>query len=193
MITLRESLFLAKGTERSVYTHPDNSNLCVKVNHSEVSRQQQQQEEKYLKFLIKKGRLPCRPLPQYYGSLETNLGKGLVFEKISNYNKSNCEDIKSFIEKNRGNLEIHKQLKNALVHFKSDLLSNFIIVRDLTMRNILVQHIEEDKFVLTLIDGFGNSDFIPLANYSSWYAALKIERRWERFERKILLLMKPNQ
>jgi hypothetical protein len=35
------------------------------------------------------------------------------------------------------------------------------------------------------VDNVGNSDFLPLSNYSGLLARLKIKRKWRRFEQLI--------
>lgn len=58
--------------------------------------------------------------------------------------------------------------------------------------NMLVKKCGEE-LKLIMIDGIGNSDFIPLANYIDWYAQKKIQRRWTRFEKKLLQYIHENK
>lgn len=187
MIKLTEDLFIAKGTERACYRHPTDSSRCIKVSHSGINKQQQQ-EIAYLNFLLKKNKFPCDFLPNFFGSIETNQGEGLVFERIYNEDGSAIESLRIFI-KNHGYSE---QLTKALAQLKFSLLKHNIIVRDLNINNVLVKKIGTD-LKLIMIDGIGNSDFIPLANYIDWYAQKKIQRRWARFENKLLQYIQENK
>lgn len=180
MIKLTSDLFIAKGTERNCYIHPNESKLCVKVSHSHVKKQHNQ-ELSYINFLLKKNKLPCDFFPNFYGTIETNQGEGLVFERIYNEDGSTIENLKLFIKHNG----FSEQLENALIYLKSALLKQNIIVRDLRMINVLVKKID-NEIKLIIVDGIGNSDFIPLANYVDWYSQKKIQRHWARFEKNII-------
>lgn len=180
MIKLTSNLFIAKGTERMCFIHPDNPKLCIKVSDVGIKKQHKQ-ELTYLNFLLKKGKLPCDILPKFYGALKTDKGEGLVFERIYNEDETKIESLKTFISK----YPQHHQIETELDYLKSSLLKYKIIVRDLNMNNVLVK-VSAGNIKLILIDGFGNSDFIPLANYSDWYATRKIHRRWNRFEKSVL-------
>ena len=50
---------------------------------------------------------------------------------------------------------------------------------------MLWQKSESGDEKLFIIDGVGNSDFIPLTNYISVLRLMKISRKWNRFERQL--------
>jgi hypothetical protein len=35
------------------------------------------------------------------------------------------------------------------------------------------------------VDNIGNSDFLPIADYSAFFARRKIQRKWRRFEQSM--------
>ena len=187
MLELTDALIIGKGTERTCYIHPENALLCIKINHSQRNKQSQK-EIAYCELLKKQGRLPCKSIPQFYGTVLTNLGQGSVFDRVKNYNNeaslSLAEALPLLTEKN-DETSLSKIL-TALGELKQDLLNHCILVRDLTLKNIYIQNFDEEKLNLVLVDGFGNSDFIPIASYLKSYATLKIKRRWRRLEQKFL-------
>lgn len=186
MLELGNALILGKGTERTCYMHPEDDALCIKINHSTLNKQSRK-EIKYCELLNKQGKFPCQGIPQYYGSVTTNLGQDTVFERIRNYNgdkvKSLAETLTMLIEKN--DTATLTRIMNGLNELKQDLLKQHILVRGLNLNNIHVQHLDQENSKLVLVDCFGNADFIPLANFSNSYARLKIQRKWKRLEAKI--------
>ena len=55
----------------------------------------------------------------------------------------------------------------------------------LKTKNILFQQDTRSSGKLVIVDNVGNSDFIPIANYSAVLARRKIRRKWLRFEADI--------
>jgi hypothetical protein len=76
-------------------------------------------------------------------------------------------------------------LRAALDQLKAYLLENRIITMTLKAKNILFQLMNAESGKLVIVDNIGNSDFIPLANYSGRLARWKIRRKWRRFERSL--------
>jgi hypothetical protein len=53
-------------------------------------------------------------------------------------------------------------------------------------KNILFRLDGPDSGTLVIVDNIGNSDFVPLADYSAALARRKIRRKWRRFEASLL-------
>jgi hypothetical protein len=189
MLELTDSLIIGKGSERACYIHPEDALLCVKVSHSKLTKQTRK-EIKYCELLLRQGKLPCQGLPRYLGTVQTSLGQGTIFERIKNYDGQACLSLHEAFPllKARQDQTSLKQIIDGLAKLKEQLLGNHILVRDLTLKNIFIQYIDENHLQLILIDGFGNSDFIPIANYLNFYAELKLKRKWQRLENVILTI-----
>jgi len=187
MLELTDAIIIGKGTERICYIHPKDSSLCVKINHSQENKQSKK-EVAYCEMLITQGKLPCKSIPQFHGTVTTNLGQGIVFERVKNFNneavQSLADALPVLVEVN--DITTLSKILTALDELKNDLLNHCILVRDLTLKNIYIKHLEHDEIKLMLVDGFGNSDFIPIANYVKIYARLKINKRFKRLKKKIL-------
>ena len=82
-IILSDDLYLSRGMHKWVYYHPHNHSLCIKIpytpNDIDLSR-----ELRYRKILHSQNKT-ISLLPKYYGEINTNLGKGYIFERIQDY------------------------------------------------------------------------------------------------------------
>ena len=74
---------------------------------------------------------------------------------------------------------------NELAILKNYLLDQAIIMRDLKDDNLLLQRLSDEQNRLVIIDGVGNNEFIPLSELISVFTSMKIDRKWEKFRRKL--------
>jgi len=186
MINIDKSSLIGKGNHREVYRHPENDNLCIKVVVDGSSESRQELREKsYYKHLENRG-ASWDMIPKYYGEIMTNLGMGSVFDLVSDHDGSVSKTLEYYTASNEITEEHYDSLKDSCYLLKDYLLKNRIITKTIAARNIVCQKNESGIFKLSLIDNIGNLDLIPLSNYIRILAKLKINRRWERFERNIL-------
>lgn len=150
-ICLSDKLFIAMGAHKAVYRHPSDSRYCIKVTFTfrdtDIER-----ELLYRKALeIRKKKLSL--LPEYFGSVETNLGPGHVFEYIVDYDNQPSFELKSVFEKNL----------------------------DVDPSNFMVQRISADRFTFKVVDNIGSPVMVPLAYYFDFVAERRIAKYWNRF------------
>ena len=184
MINLDKSRLVGKGLHREVYTHPENNNLCIKVvvhGNADESRR----EKEYYR-LLEKRRIVWDMIPRYHGDIETNLGPGSVFDLVLDYNDAVSKTLGYYLSSNERTREYYSCLSNALDLLKDYLLQHRIITMTLKPKNIVCQKMVSGKFRLFVVDNIGNSDFIPICNYSSYLAKKKILRKWQHFEHRML-------
>ena len=86
MIELDKEFLLAEGGERLVYIHPNDNNKVIKILKKGLNKHnfQNKLEFKYYNFLTKKNR-DFSNITKCFGYVDTNLGKGLVFERVIDY------------------------------------------------------------------------------------------------------------
>ena len=60
-------------------------------------------------------------------------------------------------------------------------------------KNISCKKMDSGSFRLFVVDNIGNSDFIPICNYSKYFAKKKILRKWKHFEDSMLNTYKRNK
>ena len=80
-------------------------------------------------------------------------------------------------------------LYNFLNELKQEMMAKNIICSDLSASNILkVRRGGYSKLVV--IDGFGATELFPVCKYLKLFGKKKLERQWEKLERRIGLCLK---
>ena len=177
MITLDENLLIERGSERSCYRHPESPNRCIKIidKHSRRTKARNQRELKYIKR-YKRPPNPLEIIPCYYGEIQTNLGLGHQFELILNYDGSISDKLSNYIKENGTSDYIYQKIVDAYHRF----LDSNAVVSDLHPGNLLVQEKHNHEHKLIMIDGFGNSDFVMICDYSRFFTKKKLMRKFKR-------------
>ena len=76
-LILSPQLFVAEGTDRKCYRHPDKNDLCIKVLHPDVRPGRFWREARYYARLQRRGALFTH-LSAYHGIVDTDLGKAIL-------------------------------------------------------------------------------------------------------------------
>ena len=180
-LTLNDDLFLARGGERSSYIHPTDNSKIIKIIFSDGKHNNQNElDYTYMEYLKKKN-IKFTHIPKCFGWVDTNKGRGLVFDRIENYDKSTMRTLSYYCKYNildeKDGLKLIEQLKDYL--FKNDIL--FI---DASLSNIFCQKIASDKFKLIIFDGLGarRTGFkFWLYLHSRLFTRYKIQKQWKTF------------
>jgi len=178
MLHLNKNTQIGQGSERSCYSHPNHTNRCIKLIHKTSTRTAARcaREIRYLKK-YKSGSTALELIPNYYGTVETNLGLGFVFEQIKDRNGNCSETLSSYVKKHGANAEVH----TLIIDMYQTFLKARALVSDLHPGNLLIT---DSKSAcgnrLVMIDGFGNSDFIKICDYSSFFLKRKLVRKFSR-------------
>lgn len=183
MIHIDPSGLVGKGKRRECYVHPQNRNRCVKIvvagDNKETSR-----ELSYYDFLDKRNILWTN-LPRYYGTVETNLGTGYVFELIQDYDGKISKTLERYLSSTKDTESNCHGLSQALALLKKYLIQHRIMTMELRPKNIAYRKINDSEGSLILVDNIGNSDFIPICKYIQFLATNKINRKWRNFELRL--------
>lgn len=185
IIQLTDKDYISKGLHRKCYHHPSNPSQCIKVNYNDGAEQETNREIAYYKHLIKRN-ISWDALAKYYGLVQTNFGEGHLFELIRNYDGKTATPLETYLADQQLTQQYYDELIVLLKALKSNLLNNRIITMTIKSKNILFQHLSEQKNRLVIIDNIGNSTFIPIANYVPYFAKSKIERTWQRFLKSVI-------
>jgi len=182
MIELKDELLLGDGGERLVFIHPNDSSKVIKVLQPELKRHnfQNELEFKYYNFLQRKN-IDFSHITKYYGYVDTNFGKGLVFERVVDFDNTNSETLRYYLKKQLLSVE---QEKSLLQELKKYLEDNEILFIDCSTQNVFCKKIAQDKYTLIIYDGLGaRRDSIKLALYmrSRLYTRYKIKKQWKIF------------
>ncbi len=170
--------YIAEGSQRLVYQHPDNPNLCIKISKTDSNEHYIKREIKYTNKYTSRFKF----LPLYHGSINTNLGVGHVFDLVCNSDGA----VSSTLLKEK-HLFSSDQLAEKLRTLYELLLSNDIVLSDIHLENILVKKIDGSDEELWLVDGVGNSDFIKICDFSHFFLKKKLIRKFTRLSNALNL------
>lgn len=181
-IILNNNLFIANGGGRACYIHPEDETKVIKITYSDEGRTNSQNsiDFKYINF-IKELNKDLSHISSCYEYIEINLGTGLVFDRIVNYDKTPSKSFRYFIAKKLISLEVQKELLDELNEY---LKKEEILFVDNSSTNILCQEIEKGKYKLIIIDGLGAKRIGPkfwLYLKFKFYRDYKIKKQWIKF------------
>jgi hypothetical protein len=202
-VTMREKLrlspgyFVGEGAHRKCFRHPGDANRCIKVLHSECDGRRFWGQVGYYSRLQRRGvdfqqLTPCREM------IDTNLGKGLVFDLVLDDDGRISRSLEYYLQQN--DRRFNEWIVTEIEQLKQNLYDQWVVFHDLNPAKILVKRLGFDEFQLVVIDAVGHNQFIPLANYSSLIARRKLVRIWNRHYRQwyeqfpgVVGLLKPYQ
>ena len=140
-IVLNDSYFLAKGGERKCYLHPNDEAKVIKIVHrNEKHNEQNNLEYKYYKFLQKKNK-SFEHLTKCFGFINTNLGYGLVYERVRDYNNKPSKSFEFFL---KNKIFPHVDEKKLVNQLKKYLFKNNILFIDVDLSNIFFKEISKE-------------------------------------------------
>ncbi len=175
----RENI-LGRGTNKIVYYHPEDRNKCIKFSLDSSDETDIHYELKFRK--ICKGRVERSTLlTKYYGTAETNLGTGYVFELVRDYDGQLSETFLDLLLREKASPAVYK----ALAVLKEKLFEELIITYKLFPDNFMIQRISETESRIRIIDGIGMHVLLPLPYYSETVAKRREKRIWEDFMKRL--------
>lgn len=199
MIILSEELLIGKGGHRDVYINPKNPGQCIKINSR--SEEDHKREMGYRKSRKFRNLPPSSLLTEYFGPVETNYGRGFVFERILDYDGSTSKTIDDLIrleiqackEGKRVNefLGTDKEIPTVLAvlcKFRELLFKDNIIIPDMGAFNYMVQFDNPKEWRVRIVDDIGSPTLIPIVYYIDYLGAKHVRRRWIKFIREIMQL-----
>lgn len=193
----------AIGGTRMCYLHPDDETRCIKVlrlDRTPLERRktatgirkfrslrhwddQLKEQLAYTQLMSRHGTVLWDHIPEFHGVVDTDLGTGIVTTVFRNYDGDFPLNLDQQIP-----IGIDKPLRVAINEFKKWLRTELVLTRNLLPHNIIAVRDNADSCRLVIVDGLGNSEWIPIASWFKTVARLKIERKISRFELRIELL-----
>jgi len=177
MIIIPKENFMGKGIAKIVYQHPHDENICIKFPNLEKKRALKDIKREI--FYLKKHQKNISWLAPYLGKVECNLGRGYMYEIVRNSDGTLSTPISSEnIEKNR------EAIKQKVRSMYQSSIKQHAVINDPSLGNIFFKKNETD-FDLILIDGFGNNNFIKIADYSKHFLISKLNRKFGKLCRRL--------
>ena len=191
------------GGTRLCFVHPDDPTKCVKVLRQDRLPQHRRARTQGLKRLralkhwddqhkeilayqhLVNNATPnvWEHVPEYFGQVRTDLGVGIVTRLFRNFGGDYPRNLEQELP-----LGMDSSLLNAIEIFKSWLQHELVITRDLLPHNIIVVRETPGFCRLVIVDGIGNSEWIPVSTWFKWFARRKIFRKISKFDHRISLL-----
>jgi hypothetical protein len=177
MLSLPPRLFVAEGTDRKCFRHPHDEQRCIKVLHPDTRPGRFWRELRYYRRLQRRG-VDFSHLTPYRGMVDTNLGRGAVFDLVQDDDARISRSLHHYLLKN--DPEFNAWMVEEMERLKQNLYDQWIVFHDLNPTNILVKRLGYVDYRLVVIDGIGHNHFVPLASYSARLARKKLVRVWNR-------------
>ena len=178
ILEIKENLFIGSGGHNSTYIHPVDKTKCIKIPH-DPNDGDVKKEMRYRRMCAKK-LAKSRLVTEFFGTIETNLGRGYVFERVLDYNGQTSKDLKDFLPKSKPDSQTLQRIWTILLNFKSDFLRENIAIVDTDITNFMVQESTKGSFRVRIVDNIGTPVLIPLVYWFEFAAAWKAKRYWNR-------------
>ena len=193
MIDLSNVTPFAEGGNRKCFVHPNNKDRCLKVIHPGIVEKIKKSKPWYKKLrssdsfddnlreqaaynqkaLKKQNQDVWIHLAKWYGMTETSIGMASETELVKN-----GEEIAETLESYLFREGLTDEINEAIEDFHTWLRKHLVFTKNLIPHNLVLYKID-NKLIIKIIDGLGSQAFIPLPNYSNFFARRYIERRIE--------------
>ncbi|MYA16198.1 MAG: hypothetical protein F4089_15105 [Gammaproteobacteria bacterium] len=203
MLNLHAIEPFAIGGTRRCYVHPGDPTRCVKVlrpDRTPSARRavvtgwrrfkrlqnfdDQRKETEAYRHLKRSGQLDYTHVPRFYGTVETDQGVGIVTALFRDFDGGFPKNLEELLP---GGMTV--TLENAIDEFKQWLRRERFLTRDLLPHNIIAVADSPERYRLVIVDGIGNSEFIPLSHWFKFCARAKIERKLSKFDYRVRILL----
>jgi hypothetical protein len=162
MIELLPIHLLGKGRTRFCYFHPPDSGKCIKIDKRESGGSTAKEARYYEKLARIRPDLPYVHIPKFHGHVETNLGRGGVFDLIRDETTGEVSKSFGYYIATGEVKEDHPLWIQAHQDYLKVLYHEAVVIRDFNPGNLCARQLKGGGYQLVTIDGIGHSDFFPL-------------------------------
>lgn len=185
---------LVTKNKKYIFDHPDDGRLLIKVARREGTYQRWGVKRYYKRwrrgsiysdfkrslkeyiFIRANSQRAVPSIQRVFGLVDTDIGLGLVVEKICGPDGTLASTLKSILRE-RG---LTADIRSKLDAFMNDLIGNDIVVNDMGLENIVYADEGGGKCRLVLVDGFGETTLIPIYSLSKSLNRRNTLRRYRR-------------
>ena len=179
MINLTEDLYLGVGNHKTVYAHPTDKNLCVKILHTpdDSDFAKEMRYRKALGSCVDSMTL----LTKYFGEVETSRGKGYLFERVLDFDGKISQTMLNILDNTLADKKFLPATEELLLDFKKTYFYEKFLLAGVDPDNYLVQRTSPTERRVRIIDNIGIATFIPLPYYFDFFALKRVRKYWLRF------------
>lgn len=203
MLKLRHTRPLFVGGTRYVFQHPEHASRCVKVlrpDRTGAARKllrrdfkrylparflddQLKEIKAYGELMPQASEALWRHVPRYHGTVTTDMGTGIVTQLMRNADGSWPKNLRDLLPAG-----MTGELAAGIREFEDAVQQLRILSRNLLPHNIIAVR-EEHGYRVMLVDGIGNSELLPVSNWSNFFADRKTARKIQRFRQRCAELL----
>lgn len=185
MLTILPEQYIGEGNQRTVYNHPNDAGLCIKITkpNSETAKRRQKREIKFYKSL-KRRNVSFENISDYIGEVETDKGMGYVYEKVLDYDGELSKGLEELLTSLGPESEQSKEVITSIQRLGIFIKDNRVIFHDYLIRdnkNILCRKEKDHSYTPVIVDGLGDTVLIPIGNLSKKHSQKRIVRKWKKF------------
>ena len=178
VLTIGKELFIGEGGHQSTYIHPIDASKCIKIPHTPDDGDVKK-EIRYRRSCAAKLERSLL-VTKFFGTVETNLGLGYVFERVCDYDGKTGKNLRDFLNETALDAKNLQRVWTILLNFKSDFLRENIAIVDTDIENFMVQEHAPGVYRVRIVDNIGTPVLIPLVYWFEFAAAWKAKRYWNR-------------
>lgn len=196
MLMLEDDLFIGKGLHKAAFIYPGQPDKVVKVpfdpRDAELRHELAYRRSRHWRHL------GSELLAGYYGPVETNKGRGYVFERVVNADGTACETMAERLQrlekqavclKEQGSetlQSLREETAGWLRAFTEQMQSERILTNDTACQDNWVWQESGQEGRWRVIDNIGSPVAIPLVYYWDFMTRRHIERWRRRFRYSLL-------
>ena len=180
-LILTDDLKLGDGNHKIVYAHPTDKNLCVKILFitPDTDFDKEMRYRQALGSRVDKMTL----MTKYFGEVDTNKGKGYLFERVFDFDGSTCKTVLQHLQ----NPISSDDLIDLMLNFKKAYINEKFIAAGTDPDNYLVQRISPTERRVRIIYNIGTAARFPILYYSDFLMAKRARKYWKRFVKEIAI------
>ena len=193
-LSLKNTRPLKQGSRRHVFQHPREPELLVKVLKSEEGKEfslglpglrlrrpnemTRSFQREIGEFLRVRAQIPQGPLPiaRVFGIVDTDLGTGLVVEKIAGQDGGLAPSLKVRVRE-RG---FDDGLKHRILTLRDEVIHCGLVTGDINTNNIVIGCGADGADRLVIVDGIGDKTFLPVNSLIPFINRRSLQRRFAR-------------
>jgi len=195
----------ARGGCRLIYPDPRNPRHCLKitvpgggeggarraevgllrwVHRPDYYDENSRQWREHRKYARRFRRVWPPHLAACHGFVRTPVGRGLVVDRVTNADGSAALNAREYLLEHG----YDEALRTALKELRHFLRRHRVLMRDAMADNIVLRREADGRLTAVIIDGLGNSEFIPLSDWFPPSGRRKVRLRWRALLKNVRLI-----
>ncbi len=180
ILDLTHAKLIGKGTHKKCFVHPQDPSRCVKVAYNDIGKQDVNREVLYLTTRYRRKHV-ATILPRFYGTVQTNFGRGYIVDYLQNADGTPCLSLKDWLENPQVNPQLDPVIDQAMQLLKRKICEEQVLCLAIYPENILFSKDSAGNYHPFLVNDLGNAARIPLAYWFEGVRLRSIDKRWQEF------------